>query len=289
MVLEETNNLLCRDFWDEEIADALFQIGPLKASGTDGFPVKFFSEKWSIVKEDIIRVVKRFLQIGKMLAGTNDTSIVLIPKVDRPMLLKDFRPISLCNVIYKIVSKCMVNRLMPLLEDIIDAPQSAFIPRRMITGNALIVFECLHAINNGNRGCRKFGAYKLDLTKAYDRVDWRCLEAILRRLVFQSKWVQWIMECVTTIRYTIRLNNVMLDSFQPSRGLRQGDLLSSYLFLFMADRLSRILQHEVSRGALYELKICRNAPGMSHLLFADDTLIFLETTDEQATLVEKAL
>jgi hypothetical protein len=114
-----------------------------------------------------------------MPAGMNDTTIVLLSKVDRPELLKDFRPILLCNVIYKIVSKCMVNRLRPLLKDIIAAPQSAFIPGRMITDNALIAFECLHAINNENRGCRKFGAYKLDLTKAYDRVDWRCLKGIL--------------------------------------------------------------------------------------------------------------
>jgi hypothetical protein len=179
MVLEETNNLLCMDFSDEEIADALFQIGPLKALGTDGFPVKFFQKNWSIVKEDIIQAIKRFFQTGKMPAGMNDTTIVLMSKVDKPELLKDFRPILLCNVIYKIVSKCMVNRLRPLLKDIIAAPQSAFIPGRMITNNALIAFECLHAINNGNRGCRKFGAYKLDLTKAYDRVDWRCLKGIL--------------------------------------------------------------------------------------------------------------
>jgi hypothetical protein len=123
--------------------------------------------------------VQQFFASGKMPAEINEAAIVLIPKVDKPELLKEFRPISLCSVIYKIVSKCLVNRLRPLLDDLIGLTQSAFIPGRMITDNALIAFECLHAINNGNRGCRKYGAYKLDLTKAYDHVDWRYLEGVL--------------------------------------------------------------------------------------------------------------
>jgi hypothetical protein len=103
--------------------------------------------------------------------AVNETAIVLLPKKDDPEVLKDFRPISLCNVIYKIVSKCLVNRLRPVLHDIIELTQSVFIPRRMVTHNALIAFECLHAIRSGNNACKKYGAYKLDLSKAYDRVD----------------------------------------------------------------------------------------------------------------------
>jgi hypothetical protein len=228
-ILEEMNDSLCREFTDEEIADALFQIGPLKAPGLDGFPAQFFQRNWSIVKEDITRGVQEFFRTGRTLAGANDTEIVMIPKVDKPELLKDFRPISLCNVLYKIVSKCLVNRLRPLLDEIIDTAQSALIPGQMIMDNALIAFECLHALKNGNRNCRRFGAYKLDLTKAYDRVDWRCLERILQQLGFHNKWVQWVIECVSTVRYTVRLNNVQLDSFQSTRGLQQGDPLSPSL------------------------------------------------------------
>jgi hypothetical protein len=97
------------------------------------------------------------------------------------------------------------------------------------------------------------------------------------------------MECVTTVNYSAHFNNMLLNSFKPSCGLRQGDPLSPYLFLLVADGLSRILQHEVISGALHELKICRHTPSISHLLFADDTLFFLEVSEQQAGVVHRAL
>jgi hypothetical protein len=113
----------------------------------------------------------------------------LILKKEEPELLKDFRPISLCNVIYEIISKCMVNRLQPLFGDLIADTQSAFIPGRLIMDNALIAFECLHALKHGSKKSKEFDVYKLDLTKAYDRVDWSFLEGVLKHLGFHCKWV----------------------------------------------------------------------------------------------------
>jgi hypothetical protein len=219
----------------------------------------------------------------------NETGIMLIPKTEKLVLLKDYRPISLCNIIYKIVSKCLVNRLRPLLEDIISPTQSAFIPSRMITDNALIAFECLHAIRCGNNRSKKFGAFKLDLIKAYDRVHWKYLKGVLQQVGFQSRWMQWVMECVTNVKFSIHFNNVLLDSFQPSHGLCQGYPLSPYLFLFIADGLSRILQDAMQRRSVQELMICRRVPGISHLLFADDTLLFLEIKKDQAQIIKEYL
>jgi hypothetical protein len=119
-ISEEMNTQLCREFSGEEISNALFQMGPLKAPGPDGFPARFFQRQWEILKEDIIHVVKKFFSDGIMPPGINDTTIVLIPKGDNPEELKDFRPISLCNVIYKVISKCLVNRLSLLLGEIIS-------------------------------------------------------------------------------------------------------------------------------------------------------------------------
>jgi hypothetical protein len=147
-VTTQMNDDLCRDFTKEEISDALFQIGPLKAPGTDGFPTRFFQRNWDTLKAEVINGVKLFFLTGNMPDGVNDTAIVLIPKVDFPETLKDFRPISLCTVLYKVIAKCLVNRLRPLLGDLISANQSAFVPGRLITDNALIAFECLHFMDH---------------------------------------------------------------------------------------------------------------------------------------------
>jgi len=188
-ITPEMNETLCKEFSEEEISDALFQIGPLKAPGPDGFPGRFFQRNWGVLKKDIINSVKLFFAEGRMPEGVNDTAIVLIPKTSHPETLKDYRPISLCNVVYKIVSKCLVNRLRPLLETVICENQSAFIPGRLITDNALIAFECVHAIQQDRADRDKFCAYKLDLAKAYDRVDWSYLQQVLVKLGFHRTWV----------------------------------------------------------------------------------------------------
>jgi hypothetical protein len=154
-------------------------MGPLKAPDPDGFCARFFQRNWDVLKVDIIRSVKQFFTSGRMPPRVNEIAIVLIPKIEKTVLLEDYMPTSLCDIIYKMVSKCLVNLLRPLLEDIISPTQSAFIPARMITNNALIVFQCLYAIRCGNNRSKKFGAFKLDLTKAYDRVNWKYLEGVL--------------------------------------------------------------------------------------------------------------
>lgn len=107
-VSPEMNENLCRDITDEEIGDALFQIGPLKASGVDGFSAWFYQRNWDILKAEVTNAVKLFFVTGVIPEGVNDTAIVLVPKVDQPETLKDFRPISLCIVMYKVIAKCMV-------------------------------------------------------------------------------------------------------------------------------------------------------------------------------------
>uniref|UniRef100_A0A8I7BAN9 Reverse transcriptase domain-containing protein n=1 Tax=Hordeum vulgare subsp. vulgare TaxID=112509 RepID=A0A8I7BAN9_HORVV len=170
-VTEQMNDILSAPFSEEEVSNALFQIGPLKAPDTDGFPTRFYQRNWSALKSKITAAVLEFFVSGAMSEGVNDTTVVLIPKVPHPKELKDFRPINLCNVIYKLVSKCLVNRLRPLLSELISENQSAFIPGRLISDNSIIAFECIHHIQSLKSNSHTACAYKLDLSKAYDRVD----------------------------------------------------------------------------------------------------------------------
>jgi hypothetical protein len=193
-----------------------------------------------------------------MSKGVNDIAIVLIPKGNHPEALKDFWPISLCNVICKVVSKCMVNRLRPILDDLISPNQSAFILGRLITDNALIAFECIHSLQQVKRQDMHFCAYKVDLIKAYDHVDWDYLQSAMLKPGFRQQWVSWVMTCVKSVRFTVNFNGVLSDLFQPSHGLCQGDPLSPYLFLLVvADGLSLLLKKQEEIDGITPLKVTR--------------------------------
>uniref|UniRef100_A0A8I6WWS4 Reverse transcriptase domain-containing protein n=1 Tax=Hordeum vulgare subsp. vulgare TaxID=112509 RepID=A0A8I6WWS4_HORVV len=206
------NESLLAPFSEKEISDALFQIGTLKAPGSDGFPARFYQRNWGVLKREIVKAMQQFSVTGLMPEGVNDTTIVLMPKVQHPSSLKDFRPISLCNVIYKIVSKCMVNHLRPLLTELITENQSAFIRGRLISDNSSIAFECIHLIQT-SAGGNNFCAYKLDLSKAYDHVDWAFLERALLKWGFAREWVAQVMESVRSVKFAVKFNGKSLEQF----------------------------------------------------------------------------
>jgi hypothetical protein len=196
-VSDDMNDDLYKPYTNEEIETALFQMGPTKAPGPDGFPALFYQTHWGFFKSEICDAVRSFLCGGAIPEGLCDSIIVLIPKVAKPKQLKNFRPISLCNVLYKIASKVLANRLKVILPSIISEQQSAFVPGRLIT-DGLIAFECLHTIRNQNVK-KPFFALKIDMMKAYDRVEWNYLYGCLCKLGFNSRWIQTVMRCVTCV------------------------------------------------------------------------------------------
>jgi hypothetical protein len=144
VVTPDMNGSLLHQFSGEEIRRALFQMSPSKAPGPDGMTALFFQKYWHIVGDDVSNAILDFFASGRMLGSVNFTNIVLIPKVKNPEAMTQFRPISLCNVLYKIVSKVLVNRMKSILPRVISDSQSAFVPGRLITDNVIMAFEVLH-------------------------------------------------------------------------------------------------------------------------------------------------
>uniref|UniRef100_A0A8I6YNB8 Reverse transcriptase domain-containing protein n=1 Tax=Hordeum vulgare subsp. vulgare TaxID=112509 RepID=A0A8I6YNB8_HORVV len=225
------NYIMSGEFTREEVKAALDHIGDLKAPGPDGMPSIVYKNNWPLMGDRVVEEVLAVLNGREIPAGWNDTIIILIPKVKNPSRIKDLRPISLCNVLYKLVSKVIANGMKLILPQIISDNQSAFIPGRLITDNVLISYEISDYILHKTKGKERYAAAKADMSKAYDRVEWSYLAALLLRLGFQDRVVQLIMRCVTTVRYQIKVNGTLTDQFGPARGLRQGDPLSPYLFV----------------------------------------------------------
>ena len=219
----------------------------------------------------------------------NDTTVVLIPKVKKPEHIKDLRPISLCNVIYKLVSKVLANRLKKILPSIISQTQSAFVPGRLISDNILIAYELSHYLKRKTKGKGGYAAIKLDMSKAYDRVEWNFLRDMMLKLGFAKQWVDLVMTCVTTVKYRIRVNGELTDEFTPERGLRQGDPISPYLFLLCAEGFSALLEKAEEEGKIHGIRVCRGAPSVSHLLFADDSLILCKANEQEAEKLKELL
>lgn len=132
-------------------------------------------------------------------------------------------------------------------------------------------------------------AVKLDMHRAYDRVEWCFLEGIMLRMGFDVRWVQLMMACVKSVTYSVRFNSRITERFIPSRGLRQGDPLSPYLCLLVAEGLSALLLDAEERGVIEGVKVCRDAPSVSHLLFADDSLILMKADVANANTLKGIL
>ena len=263
-VTSNINNELLVEFKAEEVWKVLKQRHPTKASGPDDMSPLFFHQYWDVVGANIISCVLDVLNSGLLPCELNETYICLIPKVASPKKITKFRPISLCNMVYKTISKVLVNRLKRILREVIDESQSAFVPGRSITDNVLVAFETMHYIDQRRKGKEALMAVKLDISKAYDRAEWLYLEAIMRRLGFHEKWIELMMMCVSTVSYSILINGEPKGKIVPSKGLRQGDPISTYLFLLCVEGLSAMLKKEVRDGNIKGVAVSRGVPSISH-------------------------
>ncbi|XP_041026997.1 uncharacterized protein LOC121267211 [Juglans microcarpa x Juglans regia] len=240
------NEVLEKRFCREEVEIALRDMGPHKSSGPDGYSACFYQNLWRTVGGEL----------------------------SNPVKVGDFRPISLCNVLYKLIAKTLANRLKKVLDGVVSQNQSAFIPGRLITDNIVTAYEALHSIKTRLKGKMGAMALKLDISKAYDRVEWRYLETIMVKMGFGKRWISLIMGCITTVSYAMLLNRQPGEVIIPTRSLRQGCPLSPYLFLLCAEGLSGLLNEAERAGRIRGVAVARGGVKLTHLLFADDCIIF---------------
>jgi len=261
----------------KEIKAACFSIHADRAPGPDGFSASFFQTNWITVGNQIILEIQEFFSSGNLPRNINATHVRLIPKVSSPKSMKDYRPIALCSVYYKIIAKLLTKRLHPFLHFLISENQSAFVPQCAIADNVLITHEALHYLHNSKAKETCFMAVKTDMSKAYDRVEWDFIELVMERLGFHKIWIRWIMQCITTVSYSYLLNGTAQGLVTPQRGLRQGDPLSPFIFILCSEVLSGLCNKAQIRGDFTGIKLGKKSPRINHLLFADDTMFFCKS------------
>jgi hypothetical protein len=273
---------------DDEVKRAVFNMSPWKAPGPDGFPAGFYQKSWGIVGQSVCEFVKEVWSNPLCLRDINCTDICLIPKVDQPETIQQFRPISLCNTLYKVVSKVLTNRIKDTINKVVSPHQSGFIPGRSIHENIVVVQEMAHSMRKMN-GKVGYFAVKVDLTKAYDRLSWKFIYDTLLEVGYPMEWINVVMTSVTSVRTNVKWNGDRAEYFHPQRGIRQGDPISPYLFVICMDKLSHLITHCVQEGEWKPMRAGRNGPLISHLMFADDLILFAEANPTQMRFVLNTL
>ena len=271
---------------DEDIKAALFSIPDNKSPGPDGYNAYFFKHCWSIIGPDFLAAVRYFFTNNCLPRCVNATRIALVPKVENPSCMNDFRPISCCNVLYKCISKVIVIRLKAALGDVIGLAQSAFLPGRNISDAILLTQELMHNthLNTGPSRC----ALKVDLRKAFDTVRWDFILAGLAAIGIPQHMIQWITICITTAHYTVNLNGELHGFFKATRGIRQGDPLSPYLFVLAMEGLGGIITQATRNTAFkYHWRCATNK--ITHICFADDLMLYCHADTSSVNILQSCL
>jgi len=205
-------------------------------------------------------------------------------KKPTPSTFKDFRPISLCNIVYKLITKVLVHCLKPILNAIISPYKSSFLSGRGTANNSIVLQEIVHFMRRSKKK-KGYVAFKLDLEKAFD--NWEFLHNCIHDFGFPDITIKLIMHCVSSSTFPVLWNGNKLPQFKPTHGLRQGDPLSPYLFILCMEKQSIAINNVVIQRKWEPICINNTWPYLSHLLFADDVLLSIKAKIFQFQVVSE--
>ncbi|XP_062106626.1 uncharacterized protein LOC133817969 [Humulus lupulus] len=254
--------------------------------GPDGYRVGFFKVMWKEIGREVSLAVLEFFETGLIPQSLNDTLSVLISKVDQPSNAADFRPIACCTTIYKCISKMLCSRLASILPSLINPNQGAFIKHRSLAYNVLIFQDLIKGYNRKNSSPRC--VMKIDLSKAYDLIDWDFLENLPKALCFPSRFIRWIMICLRGTSYSLLSNCRIQGQFKGGKGLRQGDPISPLLFDIVMDYLTQMLI-KASSNKGFRFHPMYKSVNLVNICFADDLLIFCKANPQSVQILHTAL
>ncbi|XP_048491336.1 uncharacterized protein LOC125492674 [Beta vulgaris subsp. vulgaris] len=271
----------------EELSHVIKSMSPIKSPGPDEIQPVFYQQYWEDLHEPIVSFVNKCLVEGRIPESINKSYLCLIPKKSAPSTIGDFRPIGLCNTILKILTKTIATRLKTLMPNLTSPLQSSFIKGRSIDENIIILKEVAHLFNRAKRN-KSIMALKIDLTKAFDSLEWSFIRDTLVGFNFPKHLVDVIMSVVTSPTIYVLWNGEVTPDFCPSRGIRQGDPLSPYIFVLCMERLSLLIQQKLDIKTWKPLMITRDI-GLSHLFYADDVFLFGKASWDNLSLMMEVL
>ncbi|GJT40504.1 RNA-directed DNA polymerase, eukaryota, partial [Tanacetum coccineum] len=261
---------------NEEIRRAVWACGDNKSPRPDGFTFEFFCKFWNIVGPDMCEAVGWFFNNNSFARGCNSSFVSLIPKIQDPKLVSDFRPIRLIGSLYKVVTKILAMRLSVVISDLVSEVQTVFLPNRQILDGPFIINELLSWCKLKKQ---QVMVLKIDFAKAYDSLRWDFLDDVLSSFGFGSKWRYWIKGSLYSGMASILVNGSPTAEFQFHCGLKQGDPLAPYLFILVMEALHLSFTRAVEAGIFSGIKIDSSLI-ISHLFYADDAVFIGEWTND---------